>query len=67
MTNFATKVRSENVPIVQGDIAQFPFPYHYAEHHFCFGVLQHTPDPKAIFLVASSLSKTGRQSKSLAR
>jgi SAM-dependent methyltransferase len=48
--NFATNGRSENVLIVQGDITQMPFPYDYADRLFCFGVLQHTPDPRRSFL-----------------
>jgi SAM-dependent methyltransferase len=48
--NFASNGRSENVLIVQGDITQMPFPYEYADRLFCFGVLQHTPDPKRAFL-----------------
>jgi SAM-dependent methyltransferase len=48
--NYATNGRSENVLIVQGDITQMPFPYDYADRLFCFGVLQHTPDPRRAFL-----------------
>jgi SAM-dependent methyltransferase len=48
--NFTTNGFSENVLIVQGDITQMPFPYDYADRLFCFGVLQHTPDPRRSFL-----------------
>ncbi|TWB67373.1 Trm112p-like protein [Bradyrhizobium sacchari] len=48
--NFATNGHNENVLIVQGDITQMPFPYEYANRLFCFGVLQHTPDPRQAFL-----------------
>jgi SAM-dependent methyltransferase len=39
--------------IFQGDIYNIPFPGNYFDYVFCYGVLQHTPDPdrsyKAIF------------------
>lgn len=36
-----------NVLIVQGDLYRMPFPREIADRLFCFGVLQHTPDPRS--------------------
>jgi SAM-dependent methyltransferase len=48
--NFAFNGARENVLIVQGDIFRMPFRRGYADRLFCFGVLQHTPDPRRAFL-----------------
>ena len=48
--NYRTNGNRENVLIVQGDIMHMPFPYGYADKLFCFGVLQHTPNPREAFL-----------------
>lgn len=36
----------DNLILVQGDLFRMPFPHSYADRLFCFGVLQHTPDPR---------------------
>jgi SAM-dependent methyltransferase len=48
--NYASNGGRDNVLIVQGDIYQMPFRAEYADRLFCFGVLQHTPDPRRAFL-----------------
>lgn len=48
--NYASNGARENVLIVQGDIFRMPFRRDYADRLFCFGVLQHTPDPRRAFL-----------------
>src|SRR2546423_1816116 len=48
--NYESNGRCENVLIVQGDIYNMPFREEYADRLFCFGVLQHTPDPRGAFL-----------------
>ena len=35
--------------LAQGDIFQAPFPEHAFDKVFCYGVLQHTPDPEGAF------------------
>lgn len=35
--------------LAQGDIFEAPFPEHAFDRVFCFGVLQHTPDPEGAF------------------
>jgi SAM-dependent methyltransferase len=46
--NYATNGQRNNILIVQGDIYKMPF--READRAFCFGVIQHTPDPRAAFL-----------------
>lgn len=48
--NYAINGHRPNVLIAQGDIYRMPFPEDYADRIFCFGALQHTPDPRAAFL-----------------
>jgi SAM-dependent methyltransferase len=48
--NYRLNGHKPNVLIVQGDIYRMPFPRDYADRVFCFGVIQHTPDPRAAFL-----------------
>ncbi len=47
--NYASNGGHENLLLVQGDIFNMPFPQHFADRLFCFGVLQHTPDPRGAF------------------
>lgn len=44
--NHASNGHHENLLLVQGDLFRMPFPREYADKLFCFGVLQHTPDPE---------------------
>lgn len=48
--NFANNGPHERLNIFQGDIFQLPLPYNYFDKVFCYGVLQHTPDPKKAFM-----------------
>jgi SAM-dependent methyltransferase len=43
--NYASNGGEDNVLIIQADIYQMPFRKNYFDKLFCFGVLQHTPDP----------------------
>jgi SAM-dependent methyltransferase len=43
--NYASNGDHENLLLVQGDLFNMPFPRGLADRLFCFGVLQHTPDP----------------------
>ncbi|MFT4691102.1 MAG: hypothetical protein ACI9OD_003325 [Limisphaerales bacterium] len=56
--NYISNGDKENVLIVQGDIYKMPFAENSAERVFCFGVLQHTPDPQ------KSLNQLPRYAKS---
>jgi uncharacterized protein YbaR (Trm112 family) len=44
--NFGSNGSHRNLLLVQGDILRMPFPYELADRVFCFGVLQHTRDPR---------------------
>lgn len=47
--------------VFQGDIYDIPFPNQYFDYVFCYGVLQHTPDPsKAYRSIFSKLKPQGR-------
>lgn len=45
--NYRSNGDRDNLLLVQGDLFRMPFPHLYADRIFCFGVLQHTPDPRA--------------------
>src|SRR5438445_1595571 len=47
--NYASNGHPENVLIAQADINAMPFRKGSFDKVFCFGVLQHTPDPHAAF------------------
>jgi SAM-dependent methyltransferase len=55
--NYASNGSRENVLIVQGDIYKMPF--READRVFCFGVIQHTPDPRRAFLTLPRHVKPG--------
>jgi len=59
--NYSSNGDRDNVLIVQGDIYALPFPENYADKIFCFGVLQHTPDPRRAFLALPKHLKPGGQ------
>jgi ubiquinone/menaquinone biosynthesis C-methylase UbiE/uncharacterized protein YbaR (Trm112 family) len=44
--NYRSNGDHDNLLLVQGDLFRMPFPHAYADRLFCFGVLQHTPDPR---------------------
>jgi uncharacterized protein YbaR (Trm112 family) len=55
--NYASNGDRRNVLIVQGDIYKMPF--RQADRIFCFGVIQHTPDPRGAFMALPSHVKPG--------
>lgn len=44
--NYRSNGHQDNLLLVQADLFQMPFPLGVADRLFCFGVLQHTPDPR---------------------
>lgn len=48
-----------NVLVAQADIYRLPVPRAAFDRLFCFGVLQHTPDPERAFLALPSCLKPG--------
>jgi SAM-dependent methyltransferase len=47
--NYASNGDNDKLLLVQGDLFHMPFEQGVADRLFCFGVLQHTPDPKRGF------------------
>ena len=43
--NFANHAQADNLLLFQGSVYEIPFPDDFFDFVFCFGVLQHTPDP----------------------
>jgi len=48
--NYSRNGHLQNVLIVQADISRIPARKNYFNYAYCFGVLQHTPNPKEAFL-----------------
>lgn len=59
--NYASNGSKNNVLIVQADILKMPFRKGSFDKIFCFGVLQHTPDPKRSFQNLPPYLKSGGQ------
>jgi ubiquinone/menaquinone biosynthesis C-methylase UbiE/uncharacterized protein YbaR (Trm112 family) len=57
--NFASNGARPNVLIVQADVFAMPFRSGTFDRLFCFGMLQHTPDPKRAFNALPSVLKPG--------
>ncbi len=57
--NYSSNGDKDNVLIVQGDIYSMPFREESADKIYCFGVLQHTPDPRRTFLTLTRYLKHG--------
>lgn len=57
--NYISNGHSDNVLIVQASIFEIPFQQNFFDKAFCFGVLQHTPDPEAAFLNLPYYLKSG--------
>lgn len=57
--NYASNGRKDNVLIVEGDLYEMPFRFGAADRIFCFGVLQHTPDPKGALFELPKYVKSG--------
>jgi 2-polyprenyl-3-methyl-5-hydroxy-6-metoxy-1,4-benzoquinol methylase len=57
--NYAANGQHPNLLIVQANIFQMPFPKRLFDKAYCFGVLQHTPDPKAALMAMVQMVKPG--------
>jgi len=57
--NYTFNGRRNNILIVQADIFNLPFREGFFDKLFCFGVLQHTPDPYRAFLLLPAYLKKG--------
>jgi len=57
--NYRSNGRHPNLLLVQASVYEMPFPYDAFDKVFCFGVLQHTPDPRAAFLAMVAHVKPG--------
>jgi SAM-dependent methyltransferase len=57
--NYQANGGAPNLLIVQADIYHLPFVRRRFDKVFCFGVLQHTPDPKAAFFQVASMLRPG--------
>lgn len=57
--NYLHNGDNPNVLIVQADIYAMPFQKRYFDKAFCFGVLQHTPNPKLAFSSIPGFLKRG--------
>ncbi len=49
----------DRATIVQADLFDLPFPEDSFDRVFCYGVLQHTPDPRAAFLTIVRYARPG--------
>lgn len=58
-TGYAANGRNAKLLIIQADIFAMPLPDAFFDKVFCFGVLQHTPDPKSAFLKLVKKLKPG--------
>ena len=59
--NYESNGRHPNLLLVQGNIYEMPFAKASFDKVFCFGVLQHTPDPHASFKALVAMMKPGAQ------
>lgn len=57
--NYASNGHKDNVLIVQADVFAMPFKKGIFDRVFCFGVLQHTPEPERAFLALPSMLREG--------
>ena len=57
--NYKENGNHENLLIVQADLRQMPFPNLAFDKIFCFGVLQHTPNPKESLMQLVAKLKPG--------
>lgn len=64
--NYRSNGQNGNLLIVQASIFEMPFETGYFDRTFCFGVLQHTPDPrKAFHCLVQSIKKGGHISSDI--
>jgi SAM-dependent methyltransferase len=59
--NYKINGEEKNLLLVQADIFNMPFPDNFFDKAFCFGVLQHTPNPEKAFLSIVKHLKPGGQ------
>jgi uncharacterized protein YbaR (Trm112 family)/ubiquinone/menaquinone biosynthesis C-methylase UbiE len=57
--NFASNGARRNVLIVQADVFAMPFRPGTFDRLFCFGMLQHTPNPRRAFLALPAMLRAG--------
>jgi 2-polyprenyl-3-methyl-5-hydroxy-6-metoxy-1,4-benzoquinol methylase/uncharacterized protein YbaR (Trm112 family) len=57
--NYASNGARENVLIVQADVFAMPFQPATFDRVFCFGMLQHTPNPKRAFAALPGMLRPG--------
>jgi ubiquinone/menaquinone biosynthesis C-methylase UbiE/uncharacterized protein YbaR (Trm112 family) len=57
--NYASNGSRANVLIVQADVFAMPFPPQCFDRAFCFGMLQHTPNPSRAFAALPGVLKPG--------
>jgi SAM-dependent methyltransferase len=57
--NYASNGSRDNVLIVQADVFAMPFRPHSFDRVFCFGMLQHTPNPSRAFAALPAVLKAG--------
>lgn len=57
--NYASNGGHDNLLLVQANIYEMPFAKESFDKVFCFGVLQHTPDPHASFQALTKMLKPG--------
>lgn len=59
--NFENNAKRGDLFLFQGDLFNIPFDDGYFDYVFCYGVLQHTPDPKkAFFAIERKLKQGGK-------
>jgi ubiquinone/menaquinone biosynthesis C-methylase UbiE len=59
--NYSSNGCNPNLLLVQASIYEMPFPENYFDKLFCFGVLQHTPEPqKSFFNLVKFLKPDGK-------
>jgi SAM-dependent methyltransferase len=59
--NYASNGGHRNLLLVQASIYEMPFAAGFFDKAFCFGVLQHTPDPRgALFSIVEHLKPGGK-------
>lgn len=54
---FANNGPHENLCLIQADLHKMPFRHHSFDKVFCYGVLQHTPDPSRSFMSLAQFLK----------
>ena len=57
--NYASNGHRDNILIVQADVFAMPFGSQAFDRLFCFGMLQHTPDPARAFAALPRVLKPG--------